>query len=406
EVSHTATAPASAVWVTAGAVAYTVDGTLRFDSFSWDLASTTAPTGLVFKAVQAASGLSGDSEPVWPTVAGNTVVDFEITWEGVEATTVTWTASPILISGAVEPTWPVVADTVIEDGSILWETVRLNIEDLNCPNTREVVIGASKIFAGDEDITRFSATLNPRDWSSQEDAGFLATGLHQGEQVGVTALGVYRGNLAVWSDSTFQVWQIDPDPTIMALLDAMEGIGSAHHKAVQAVSNDLFFLASLGVRTVGVAAASTNLATGDAGIPVDTLIQQDVDGTVDPIATYYPSAGQYWLAFPPYTNSVPGQGTEPVENPIPPNDPVYNPVSGRGHSVTQFEYWSPNGPGSAAWPPDGDAPYPDFLHPFRNTEHNEWTMSAVFSPRIRPYEFENGYMFNLQGGSPNTLGMS
>jgi hypothetical protein len=115
-------------------------------------------------------------------------------------------------------------------------------------------------------------------------------------------MGVYRGNLAVWSASTFQVWQVDPDPSVMALLDAMEGIGSMHQQAVQPVSDDLFFLAALGVRTVSIAEGANNLAAGDVGVPIDVLVQAEANQPdVEPVASYYPSAGQYWLAFRPLT---------------------------------------------------------------------------------------------------------
>ena len=387
EGNASSVAPENAAFVRVYLQSNATDGIVKFDNFSWDLASSSSDSdGLVFKSIQDESGISGTEEPVWPTVVGGTVVDGTVTWEAETAVTVTWKAKPILVSGALEPTWPLINGAVVSDGSISWETTRLSIDDPNCPNTREVVIGASKIFAGDYDIVRFSATLNPRDWTSQEDAGFLASGLHQGEQVGVSALGVYRGNLSVWSESSFQVWQIDPDPSAMALLDAMEGIGSAHHKAVQPVSNDLFFLAALGVRTVGVAAGSTNLATGDAGVPVDTLIQEDMDGTVDPLATYYPSAGQYWLAFPPYIPSWPGDPDNP-DNPGGggPPEPEYQPVSGIGYSYTQDQY----------------QPAPNFPHPFRNQIYNEFTTSAIFSPQNFPNNTEDTNIFGImRDGAP------
>ncbi len=313
EISFSTAVPNTALFVKIALVANTDSGVILFDNSSWDLVAAGSTDGLIFKATQADSGLSGTEEPVWPTVVGNTVVDNEITWKAVAASTVTWEAGAILKSGSTEPVWPTVAGAVVSDNNISWKTVRLSIDDPNCPQTREVAIGASKIFAGDDDITRFSATLNPRDWSTEKDAGFLPSGLHQSEEIGVAAIGMYRGNLAIWSPSGVQIWQIDPDPSVMALIDSMEGIGSIHTKAVQSVSNDLFFLSSLGVRTVGIAVGSTNLAAGDAGIPIDTLVQAEVNSTIDPIATYYPGAGQYWLAFPNYTESEPGDSVKPID---------------------------------------------------------------------------------------------
>ena len=248
------------------------------------------------------AGTSGSVEPDWPGTIGSTIKDGTITWMAVAVDSVTWEASSVLTSGSQEPSWPTVPGSYTFDNNIAWQTVPLRITDENCPHTKVVAIAASKVFAGDTDVVRFSATLNARDWSTQDDAGFLPSGLQQKSQVGVDAMGVYRGNLAVWSASTFQVWQVDPDPAAMALLDAMEGIGSIYQQAVQPVSDDLFFLSALGVRTVAIAEGTNNLATGDVGVPIDTLVQAEKNQVdVEPIASYYPGAGQYWLAFRPLT---------------------------------------------------------------------------------------------------------
>jgi len=253
-------------------------------------------------AVVIEAGTSGASEPVWPLSVGSTIIDGTVTWLAISVDSVTWQASSILTSGGSEPTWPTGTGDFVSDNNIAWQTVPMRIEDENCPNTKVVAIAASKVFAGDTDVTRFCATLNARDWTTQDDAGFLPTGLQQKSQVGVSAMGVYRGNLAIWSPSTFQVWQVDPDPAAMALLDAMEGIGSMYQQAVQPVSDDLFFLSALGVRTVGIAEGTNNLASGDAGVPIDTLVQTEMYAVdVEPVASYYPGAGQFWLAFRPLT---------------------------------------------------------------------------------------------------------
>jgi len=300
--SVSAVAPPGSAKVSIGAYAYNDWAALYVDTFAWNYVTGAAAAALAYEATQTEAGYSSHTEPVWPTVIGNTVVDKDITWTAVEVDSVTWEASSVLTSGSSEPTWPTGPGDYISDNNIAWETTPLRIEDENCPHTKVVAIAASKVFAGDVDITRFCATLNARDWSSEDDAGFLPTGLQQKSQVGVEAMGVYRGNLAIWSGSTFQVWQVDPDPAAMALLDAMEGIGSMHQQAVQPVSDDLFFLAALGVRTVSIAEGANNLASGDVGVPIDTLVQAEANYVdVEPIASYYPSGGQYWLAFRPKT---------------------------------------------------------------------------------------------------------
>ncbi len=280
------------------------------DNLAVSGASAGLPNGLIYKAVQVESGLSGSSEPAWPGILGQQVVDNEVIWEAVTTSRVTWTASPRYVSGTVEPTWPTDIGAMVQDGSINWKAISRRVEDEKCPQSKVVAIIASKVFAADKDIVRFSATANPLDWSSADDAGYLPTGLQQANANDIAVLAPYRANLAPMNASSFQNWQVDPDPASMALVDQMDGIGSISPKAAVGVSNDLFYLSQLGVRTIGIANAAENLAAGDVGAPIDVLVQQAIlyanANQTPPLATYYPGAGQYWLAFPNYPPPVLG----------------------------------------------------------------------------------------------------
>ncbi|TPG08320.1 hypothetical protein EAH88_11865 [Rhodanobacter glycinis] len=275
-------------------------GTVEYDAVSWDYAYQSPPTGLIFKATQAAPGKSGSTEPTWPTSTGIPVTDNQVTWEGVIASRVVWEASPIMKTGDTEPTWPLVAGAVVHDGNMDWITVTSQITDPKCPQSKVVAIMASKVFAADKDIVRFSATVNPLDWSSAQDAGYLPTGLQQANANDMAVLAPYRSNLTAFNASSFQNWQVDPDPAAMSILDQMDGIGSSAQHAAQPVGNDLFYLSQLGVRSVSIAAGTDSLSAGDVGMPVDVLVQPAAKldtTTLGPRSSYYPSAGQYWLAF-------------------------------------------------------------------------------------------------------------
>lgn len=272
----------------------------NFDAVLVDYTQPNAAKGLIYKATQAKPGKSGSSEPNWPGVTGVEVQDNEVTWEGVIASQIVWEASPLLQAGDTEPNWPVAAGGVVRDGTINWTAVTSQVTDDNCPNSKVVAIMASKVFAADGDIVRFSATTNPLDWTSEQNAGYLPTGLQQANANEMAVLAPYRSNLCTFNASSFQNWQVDPDPAAMAILDQMEGIGSTHQHAAQPVGNELFYLSQLGVRTVSIAGGADNLKAGDVGMPVDPLVQiaAAVDTTsLGPRATYYPSSGQFWLAF-------------------------------------------------------------------------------------------------------------
>lgn len=299
----TGVAPAGAAFVAVRAIGFRAGGSdpLWIDAFTWNYVAPATTAGLIYKAVQPATGSSGTEEPVWPTVVGVQVVDNEVIWEAMAGTRVEWTASPILVSGPTEPDWPLVPGGTIPDNTILWRATSRRVEDENCPNTKVVAIMAQHVFAVDEDIVRFSAAINPLDWTSEADAGFLATGLQQANANDMAVLAPYRGNLIPMNASSLQNWMVDPDPELMAQIDQMEGIGSIYQRAAVAVADDMIYLAALGVRSVGMSGSSRNLSAGDIGMPVDTLVQAAMveaeENGITPIGAYYPSLGQYLLAF-------------------------------------------------------------------------------------------------------------
>jgi hypothetical protein len=233
------------------------------------------------------------------------------------------------ISGAGgEPTFPTTLNSVVFDSSyytdaegtkhstgMSWQCIARNITDPNCPNSIPVALGASHVFAGDEDICDFSAAVNPTDWTSQDNAGYLPTGTNNYGSNPIAALALYRSNLMVFNSGGYQMWQIDPDPDNMALLDA-EPVGSVWPLAMQSVANDLLVLTEVGVRNIGVVGATANLQVGNTGQPVDVLVRNQIIATSSngyiPRSLYYPGRGQYWLMFGPqaFVLTMNGQGTK------------------------------------------------------------------------------------------------
>lgn len=269
------------------------------DFITWDYTQQSPLTSLIFQATQAAAAFSGTSEPTWPTSVSGTVVDNGVTWTAVEANLVTWKAVPILKSSSSEPTFPAEEGGTVLDGTIIWEAEGLRVKDANCPNTKSVTILASKIFAIDKDIIPYSATVNPLDWTSENDAGFIPFGLNELGDADATALGTYRSNLVVFSEKAFQMWQVDEDPANFAILDAVP-VGCPYYRSLSPVSNDLVFLSDEGIRSMGIAGASTNLEAGFFGKQIDPLVKTAIAGMSDAddiISLFYPGAGQYWLIF-------------------------------------------------------------------------------------------------------------
>lgn len=296
-----AIAPAGAAYAVAAIVLRTnnTGGQIWADYFTWDYTEQGYPPGLDYTAVQANPGTSGSNEPVWPITPGATVVDNGVTWQAGFASQITWQASSILTSGASEPTWPTKLGAQVVDNNIVWTATDGRVTDSNCPQSKIVAIAAAKVFAADADIIRFSATANAQDWSSSQDAGFIPFGLQSYGNEDCLGLGLYRSNLVAFNTLGYQMWQVDPDPSNMAILDA-EPVGSGYHKSIQPVNNDLVFLSPVGIRNIGTAGATGNLQAGMFGKAVDPIVRALVQSEIvangyTPRALFNPGTGQYWL---------------------------------------------------------------------------------------------------------------
>lgn len=303
QATVTGVAPANAAFVqlVLGAFTPASGDTIAFDACTWSYVYNGPPAGLIYQATQAAPGKSGATEPNWPGNTTTPVTDNQVTWQGIIASQIQWTAVPINQSGTTQPTWPTTPGAAVNDNGINWVAYSFNIQDVNCPNTPVVQIAASKIYAADNDIIRYSATANPLDWSSTNNAGYLPFGLQTYGSNPAAAMGLYRSNLVVFSAEGFQMWQVNEDPSVTALISALP-IASTWNLAMAPLTNDLLFLSKAGVRSLGASATADGLETGDIGMPIDPLVKSFIAAaTADntPIlSTYVPEYSQYWLIFP------------------------------------------------------------------------------------------------------------
>lgn len=169
------------------------------------------------------------------------------------------------------------------------------ITDVNCPQSLIVAKAASKMWAGDGDVVPFSATNNPRDWTTVSDAGFLPVGLQQSGSRLCTALGNYQNKLVVFFPDSSQIWQVDPDPVNHQFLQSVD-IGTTRPYAHQNMAGDVFYQSPAGVRTITRQSQTENLIDADVGSPIDVELLRgaflDINQTR---AQYFRGAGQYWL---------------------------------------------------------------------------------------------------------------
>lgn len=166
------------------------------------------------------------------------------------------------------------------------------IEDEKCPHSKSFIKKAGKVFAIDGSVVRFSATNNPRDWSSEKNAGFLPVALQQSVNNFPTALGEYQDNLVVFFEDTAQIWQVDADPANHRLI-ATVPVGTRYPYCHANMSNDIFFLSPSGFRSIAVQAFSTNMMDNDIGSPIDKLVNhKKIPFHATPKMIYFRGGGQ------------------------------------------------------------------------------------------------------------------
>lgn len=258
--------------------------------------------GYCYTASITTAGRTGASEPVWPTVVGNTVVDGEVTWICVAMTTLTWQTFNLHQIGLGEPAWPTTVGATVANGTVTMTTRVPTVQDPACPHGKATLIAAGKVFTANDDVVGYSSTSNPLGWSASifpKDAGFLPTGDSMVGEPTANALALYRGNMAVIAFATVQIWQLDPDPARISLVDTIEGVGSPYGRAHASVAGDLYFTTSKGVRSLSTASVQGGVGTADVGTPVDELVVAQLAvaaaGGYDPIGIYVPGLNEFWL---------------------------------------------------------------------------------------------------------------
>lgn len=312
----TGTAPSNAASASASFLVSNASGVNAYvDAFQWDYvapnaatSSNTPPQYFTNITPTQNSTVSGNAEPDWTNGGQNTgnVTDGGITWARGTASMLFWFWLPLCESSNAQPAWTTSVGATVSDGAapsnFHWQCTTPQIQDTNCPQQSKVALsGASKIYVANADIVNYCATTNPLDWTSVADAGYLPTGLQAYGSNGVTAMGLYRSTACIFNAEGFQIWQLDEDPANITLLDA-KPIGCSYPKTVIPVNDDLFFLAAVGLRSVGISGASGSANSGDVGMPVDPIVFAGIlyaqANNIEPIACYLPSAGQVWLHFP------------------------------------------------------------------------------------------------------------
>ncbi len=197
-------------------------------------------------------------------------------------------------TGSTEPTWPTTIGATVTNGTVVFTCRGTEVWDTNCPHTAAVVKKSSKIFATKNDVVRFCATSNPRDWTTSSDAGFLGVGIQQSGATNPSSLGEYSGNLVVFFKDSSQVWTVDPDPSKMSFIQGID-VGCPYPHGAANMAGDVFFASFDGIRSITTQSTTGNMIDVDVGSPIDPIVKPEFTSTSDIRAFYFRGGGQYWV---------------------------------------------------------------------------------------------------------------
>ncbi len=135
----------------------------------------------------------------------------------------------------------------------------------------------SKVYSPVGSLLHFCAVDTPTSWTSGTGYGFENIANQNVGAESVSAIGNYQGALAVFARESAQIWTVDADPANNVLVKPLRNTGTRAAASVADYgSNDLFYLADTGVRSLQARDVSDAAFVHDVGIAVDDYVEEHV----------------------------------------------------------------------------------------------------------------------------------
>lgn len=167
----------------------------------------------------------------------------------------------------------------------------------------------TKVYSAHGTIVDFSAAQEPTLWNRDrvQDAvagmGFINVAVQDEGAQNVTALSVYNGKLAIFSENTIQTWNVSADPSANTFLQVVRGTGTKSRKSVVPFGNsDTIYLdAKTGFRSLKIRDYVDAPYSDDIGTAIDVFTQEYLATLTDTqiedaVGVMEPLDGRYLLA--------------------------------------------------------------------------------------------------------------
>jgi hypothetical protein len=179
------------------------------------------------------------------------------------------------------------------------------------PQANIVMSAYGRLWAADTNsnktVVYFSDLLDGTKWGSGSAGQLNIAGTFAKNSDVITGLGAHNGFLVVFCKNSIMLFQdrdsfeASFDVTTLSLVETIEGIGCISHNTIQNVGDDIMFLSSTGVRSLGrtIQEKSQPLRDLSKNVRDDLITFVENEGTDTNIkAVYCPNFAFYLLYFP------------------------------------------------------------------------------------------------------------
>ena len=149
----------------------------------------------------------------------------------------------------------------------------------------------------------FSALNAPTQWISGTDYGFINMASQTAGQETLTVAEEYQGLMVIFSENNIRIWSISEDSSANVFIQTLQNTGTiAPRSVIPYGSEDVFYLASSGIRSIKARNASNAAYVSDVGTPIDTHIREYMNTLTkeevrDAIGIVEPIDGRFWLGI-------------------------------------------------------------------------------------------------------------
>lgn len=160
-----------------------------------------------------------------------------------------------------------------------------------------------KLYSPVVSILYFPVIDTATNWDTVSGAGFQNMNTAQGGSESVTGLCKYQANLAIFSRTTVQIWNMQNDGANNAPVQVISETGTRAPKSARAFGDlDAFYLSDAGIRSLRARNYTNTAGVNDVGTPIDPVVLEWIDTLDDEVVAAActvvdPRDGRFWLAI-------------------------------------------------------------------------------------------------------------